>query len=358
MMMKRLFAVGLVGLGTAVLFGCPIYPSERDHRVCLGGDCFDCPDSYYSGACTAWSCNSGGDCPSGYTCTAENRCKLSNGTTTPPPADGACTKPADCASGSCGADNKCHAGDCSTTGCPTSFVCALPKGSNGVPACVPIGGGGTGGGTTSTCKSDKECPDPTGSRCLTGQCVAPPDQCADATQCAGDAQCVQGACTPSCSATKTCPTGYACDVAKGVCTGQNPTTCTSSSQCAGGKACVQEHCVDPCGTNGTCGAGLTCVDGGCTPEQRPVFVCATDGAQDSCQAGSICLRHSCYIACQSDAGASACKNADQFNQCKAVTTASGSHEVCGSTSNLGTECDPTQNKNCASPAICIDGYCK
>ena len=187
--------------------------------------------------------------------------------------------------------------------------------------------------------------------------MAPQDQCVDATQCPGEAQCVVGACTPSCSANKPCPTGYACDDAKGVCT-NNPTPCTSSAQCTGGKTCVQEHCVDPCGPGGTCGAGLKCIDGGCTPDQQPVFTCKTDGVQDSCQAGSICLRHSCYIGCSADAGADACKNADEFNQCKPVTTSSGTHHVCGSTDNLGTECDPTQNKNCASPLICIDGYCK
>jgi hypothetical protein len=121
---------------------------------------------------------------------------------------------------------------------------------------------------------------------------------------------------------------------------------------------VEQHCVDACGPNGTCQPGLKCLDGGCSPDQQPVFTCATDGAQDSCQAGSICLRHSCYIACSADAGANACKSADKFNQCKAVTTSSGTHNVCGSTNNLGTDCDPTQGKNCASPLICIDGYCK
>jgi hypothetical protein len=355
MMMKRAVSFVLFGLGTAVLFGCPIYPADRDHRVCIGGDCYDCPDSYYSGACNAWTCNSGADCPSGYSCNSDHRCKFTDGDPNNNPGDPACTKPADCPSGNCGADNKCHAGDCSTTGCPSSFVCRLSSGSNGVAACVPIGGDG--GGGTSSCKSDKDCPSPAGSKCLTGACVPPQDQCVDATQCPGEAQCVQGACTPSCNQNKPCPTGYGCDLGKGVCT-QNPTPCTTNSQCTGGKLCVQEHCVEGCGAGGTCGAGLKCIDGGCTPDQQPVFTCATDGAQDNCQAGSICLRHSCYIGCDADAGTEACKNADNFNQCKPVTTSSGTHNVCGSTTNLGSDCDPTQNKNCVAPAICIDGYCK
>jgi hypothetical protein len=352
MMMKRAVTFVLFGLGLAILAGCPIYSSDRDHRVCVGGECYDCPEAYYSGACTPWTCNSGGDCPSGYTCTSDHRCKLTDGV--PPGAnDAACTKPADCTSGNCGADNKCHAGDCSMTGCPSSFVCRLDGGDNGVPQCVPIAADG--GGVTSTCKKDSDCPSPAGSKCLTGACVPPNEQCADATQCAAAAQCVDGACTPSCSANKPCPTGYACDTSKGVCT-NNPGPCINSGQC-NGKVCVQEHCVDACGPGGTCGAGLKCVDGGCSPDQQPVFTCSTDGAQDACQAGSICLRHSCYIACGGDAGQSTCQTADQFNQCKAVTTSSGSHQVCGSTTNLGTDCDPTQNKNCAS-GVCIDGYCR
>jgi hypothetical protein len=216
------------------------------------------------------------------------------------------------------------------------------------------------GGSTSACHSDSDCSTPAGSRCLTGKCVAPADQCADATQCAGDSQCVQGACTPACSATKSCPTGYACDTTKSVCTGTNPNPCSSSAQCTTGTGtvCVEQHCVDPCGAGGTCANGLKCVDGGCTPDQQPVFTCSTDGVQGECQSGSICLRHACYIGCNADAGADACKSADQFNQCKSVTTASGAHSVCGSTNNLGTECDPTQGKSCATPLVCIDGYCK
>jgi hypothetical protein len=352
-MMKRAGCLVLFGLGVAVLGGCPIYPDDRDHRVCVGESCYDCPDSQYSGACVDWVCNSNLDCPTGYACGADNRCRP----TGTPPGGGTCVKPSDCAPGSnCGADNRCHAGDCATTGCPSSFVCKL---SNGVPACVPTGGGTTdAGGTPSTCKSDTDCPTPAGSKCLAGSCVAPENQCADASQCPAGAQCVAGACTPSCSASKPCPTGYGCDLGKGVCT-QNPTPCEAGgAACGGGKVCVEEHCVDACGAGGTCGAGLVCIDGGCTPDEKPIFVCATEGVQDACQQGSICLRHSCYIGCEGDAGVDACKNADKFNVCKAVTTSSGTYSVCGSDANLGTECDPTQGKACTAPAVCIDGFCR
>jgi hypothetical protein len=274
---------------------------------------------------------------------------------------GSCTKPSDCPSGqTCGSDYACHPGTCAASGCPSGYVCELASGSNGVPACVATGSV-VDGGISSTCKSDTDCTTgdagTAGAKCLTGSCVAPADQCADATQCGNGYQCVNGACTPSCANGAACPTGFACDSAKGVCT-INPTSCSASSQCSGGNVCVDQHCVTPCNANGTCSGGLVCVDGGCTPDERPVFTCNVDGTQDACQAGSICLRHSCYIACQADAGANACKNADAFNVCKTVTTSSGAHDVCGSTSNLGTECDPTQSKNCTGTLICVDGYCK
>jgi hypothetical protein len=352
-MMKRAVSLGLFGLGTLVLFGCPIYPNDRDHRVCVDGDCYDCPDAYYSSSCAAWTCNSGGDCPSGYTCNSDHRCKFT-GSEPAPPGAGTCNQPSDCAPGdNCGADNRCHSGDCSTSDCPSGFVCSLVSGSGGVPKCVRPGGGGV----KSTCKNDKDCPTPAGSKCLSGSCVKPEDQCVDATQCKGSAQCVQGACTPSCSQNKPCPTGYGCDTTKGVCT-QNPSPCGTTA-CSTGKVCVEEHCVDPCSDGGQCPAGLVCVDGGCTPDEKPQFACGTDGVQDSCAKGSLCLRHSCYIACDADAGADACKTNDTLNECKSVTTSSGQHSVCGSKTNLGTECNTAENKPCSdSTKICIDGYCK
>jgi hypothetical protein len=341
MMMKHVFSFVLLGLSAAALGGCPIYSDDHGGRACT--------DPYGSADCYDYGCNSNEDCGSGY-CGSDHHCQTN---TTPPPSDNGtiCYRPSDCPSGStCGADNKCYVGDCTEAGCPSNFVCKL---ESGTPTCEPIG---TDGGS-SACKSDSDCPTPAGSKCLSGACYAPADQCADATQCPSGSQCVQGACTPSCSQSKPCPTGYACDLDKGVCTG-NAGACTNSSQCNSGQSCVQQHCVDQCGAGATCPSGLVCVDGGCTPDQQPVFTCTTDGAQDKCQAGSLCLRHSCYIACDADAGTDACKNADQFNVCKSVTTSSGAHSVCGSSTNLGTDCDVTLGKNCASPLICIDGFCK
>jgi hypothetical protein len=107
-----------------------------------------------------------------------------------------------------------------------------------------------------------------------------------------------------------------------------------------------------------------CVDNGCIPDQKPnPFTCGTDGQPGDgqpgdCKAGSTCLHHSCYISCNPEAGATACQTADQFNQCKSVTSTSGSYYVCGSSTNLGSQCDPTTGKTCPnSSEICVDGFC-
>jgi hypothetical protein len=157
-----------------------------------------------------------------------------------------------------------------------------------------------------------------------------------------------------------------------VCTG-NPNPCTSTgSTCTGGTTCVEQHCVSPCGTNNSCAGGFTCVAGGCIPNQAPQFICNAEGLNSGCAQGSVCIHHSCYIACanEADGGASeagatdggaaanSCATADKFNVCKQVSTGTGTYSVCGSASNLGAECDPTQNKACASGKVCIDGYCR
>jgi hypothetical protein len=360
MSLKRWVSFVFCGLGATILGGCPIYPDSRDHRVCLeSGVCYSCPDDYYSSDCYAYGCGSDYDCPVGYAC-SNGQCVgagYDGGYTGD--SGGQCTRPSDCPSGqNCGADDRCHPGDCSNSGCPSGYQCKL---SNGTLQCVGTGtpdGGNNDGGFTG-CHNDSECT-PAGSKCLDGTCVAPPDQCFDTTQCPNNEQCVAGVCTPGCANGAPCPTGYTCDPKTNVCSGNtNPCGATADGgTCKPGTVCVEDHCVSPCGTGNTCPAGEVCVDGGCIPDQKPQFTCSKEGTQDACAAGSICIHHSCYIACSPDAGADACKNADKFNICKSVTTSSGTYSVCGSASNLGTDCDPTQGKNCPGAGVCVDGFCR
>jgi hypothetical protein len=317
--MKRVFAVSSI----LVLAGCPIYSD----------------DSYRTPASSSSSGSSG--------------------------YSPICSSPQDCAYGTCSSSGTCSPQSCSAVGCVAPYRCVV---ESGVASCregsVQTDAGKPDAPLFSGCRADSECTAKgAGAKCLSGECTAREDQCSDATQCRTGQQCVDGACTQSCSASIACPNGFSCDTAKGVCTG-NSAPCASTASCASGNTCVEGRCVSKCGASpqAQCAAGLVCIDGGCTVDERPVFSCTTDGqlgtgAPGTCAVASICLRKSCYIACD-PASADACKTADQFNQCKQVTTASGPHDVCGSTSNLGGECDIAASKLCAGSQVCIDGFCR
>lgn len=353
--MKRTLTIALFGLSAAALFGCPVFSGS-------GGPCGN----------TSYCCNTSWDCPSDELCDPyTNLCVA-------PPSEASL--------------DDVNSVDCTITGCPNGQVCAILDGGVECVASSEAGlseAGGEGGsgesGTSESgtadatsdaasdaplfdaplftgCTSAADCSDGgAGTLCLDGQCVPPSNQCTDTTQCPNSEECVQGGCVPACSATALCPTGYSCTT-NGVCTG-NPTPCGSldggAAACAVGTMCVEQHCVTSCGAgDAACASGLVCVDGGCLPEEIPVFTCTTDGVRDVCAEGSICLHHSCYIACDPEAS-TACATADVFNICKPVTTSSGTHYVCASSTNLGSQCDPTRDLSCAtSTDICIDGFCR
>ena len=200
-----------------------------------------------------------------------------------------------------------------------------------------------------------------GSLCLGGTCKASKDLCSDSTQCKSGTSCVDGRCVSKC--TSTCASGYKCDDKTGLCTGGTG-ACSAEVGCDSGGTCVGSRCVAPAKTDGTCGAGLVSVAGGCVVDDRPIFFCdndgTKDGTQDKCATGSICLHHNCYISCTGASDTTTCAKADKFPTCKSVTTSSGAHNVCGSSTSLGSECDPTATppKACASGKVCIDGFCK
>ena len=377
----KVYGVAAFALGAVVLFGCPVYSGNQGEVVCDSqGNCCD----ETTGNCSLWNCDYDEQCPAGASCSS-GLCVSGNGYG----SDGGYYYDAGYPYDS-GTDATV---DCSVTGCQAGFTCTL---TNGVAQCLPTPDTGPATDTGAPdagadtgpnfppftgCSNDSACTAEAGAgaRCLDGKCVPAANTCFDSTQCpiVGNAQeeCVQGVCTPSCANGASCPTGYSCDPGgTGVCTG-NPSPCGAAdggTACGSGLTCVDEHCVPFCtqadGGSGngfqtfTCsGTGLVCVDNGCIPDQSPQFICSTQGQQDTCHTGSICLNHSCYIACSlSDAGdaGSTCKTADNFNECKAVSTSTGTYDVCGSSTNLGNQCNPTQGINCSSPAICIDGYCR
>ncbi len=260
-----------------------------------------------------------------------------------------CGNPADCsASEVCSPNGTCIVGSCTDHGCVPGFHCS----STSPAACIPD--------NSASCIADSECT-ALGSdyRCVTGQCTAPAEQCSDKTQCPEPTthSCVNGKCVASCVPATQCPQGYSCNTALGLCS-QPTTACTITNDCGGASiVCVDGACVPRCSDTGTCGTGFSCVANGCVPNQSPSFICGADGQQDVCASGSICLHHSCYISCASVVDA--CDALPpELNVCKSVSTSSGGHQVCGSSSNLGSECDPTAALSCSNAKICIDGFCR
>jgi hypothetical protein len=214
------------------------------------------------------------------------------------------------------------------------------------------------------CNADATC---AGGRCLDGVCVEANQLCADSTQCTGAANelCVDGVCTPTCSAASPCAIGYGCDLTRGVCD-LNPTTCAATTDCVGGTVCVEAHCVAPCassdgGGDGEAGAQCPgdeiCVHGGCIPEQRASFSCLNDGysgaSANECGSDQVCLHGDCYTSCVADGG-----GCTAGQECTEVTIAQGTFAVCGTGSNLGSECDPQQARLCPEDGVCIDGHCR
>jgi hypothetical protein len=347
--MKRTFTIALFGLSAVALFGCPVFSGSG------GGPSNQCSNGYCPNPC-----NSSGDCPSDQVCEF-NYC-------TTPLSEASTDDGGDCLVNGCpGDDQECAVVDGGVS-CVTLVDGGLPEGA--MPPATDGGLDGTAEGASDAtpdapvftgCTSNADCGDGgSGVLCLDGQCVTPANQCTDTTQCPDSEECVQGGCVPTCSSTMPCPTGYSCTT-NGVCTG-NPSPCGTAdggAKCTNDTTCVDQRCVTRCGTGDVaCADGLVCVDNGCIPDQKPVFVCNTDGVQGKCDTGSICLHHSCYIACDPEASTS-CAKADTFNICKPVTTSSGTHYVCASSSNLGSQCDPTRDVSCPTTTdVCIDGYCR
>lgn len=352
--MKGLLLGATILGAAAVLGGCPIYPDTHYNQVCNNGSHECCYSS---------------DCVSGYACTVQGQCV--------PWGDDAGTNESACGS------------------CPSGYFCTLAE---GVLQCLPPGptpdastvvpydsgivvGGNDGGdasaavdaaqdGQTSSeagtsgglCNADLPCAGALGSKCVDGLCTSQGQLCSDGTQClvAGDA-CVDGLCIPRCGGSAApCPTGYACDFNRGVCS-VNPAACTTGAQCQGGAICVESRCVAPCASADAgpeCSTGQVCVNGGCIPDQQAQFTCKNDGSAgtlaNTCPASSICLHGDCYPSCGGDGGV--CAGAGET--CRSVRIPKGTYAVCATASQLGSECDPAVGDYCANAGVCVDGYCK
>jgi hypothetical protein len=274
-----------------------------------------------------------------------------------PPPPVYCGHPSDCpASQICGLDGTCKPGPCSATNaCIFGYACTSGTCQSTTP---------------NACESDASC---TGSLCIAGSdgkggvCTTPANQCFDQSQCGTNEKCVAGKCTLGCSSNADCRDGFTCDTTKGICS--VPTkACTITNDCGDAThVCVAGACV-PRSTNGACtNPGDVWNENGCIPNQAAAFNCATDGQMGSgqgvpgmtCQGGSICLHHDCWISCDAP-NQGVCAAQTILNTCKPVADNSMTYNVCGTPQNLGNQCGAGSagNQTCSGASICIDGYCK
>jgi hypothetical protein len=359
--MKRFLACGVAASAVMGAAGCPIY---SDNVECF--DSYDCPGNLvcsYDGYCIAPLHGYGGDGgiygggPDGGVSEAAADASREGGALPdgsvgdgPLPGDALapayCARPDDCASSeTCASDGTCRAGDCMQHACVNQFECASTAAG---PACVP--------GNPLGCGDDGQCAE--GQKCVDGSCSAASELCTDGTQCPAGDVCVDGKCVTACTADAACLPGYRCRVALGICT-TPAKVCAKTSDCGDAAwVCTDGACVPRCAARGACAEGRgVCVQSGCIPAQKVVVQCGADGQSTGCATGQICLHHHCYTSCEPPNDA-ACASQAKFTVCKSITTASGAHAVCGSPSNLGSECDPAAGLACAIGKTCIDGFCK
>jgi hypothetical protein len=347
--MKRLWLGVTIFGGAALLAGCPIYPDQGRSYPNVCGECCTSADCGPGASCSpdgvclpdvdASTSSACGTCPFGTVCT------LAGGSLV-------CLAP--------GSEPDAGVEPVDATSPPPGMT--LDAGLGASPPDAPSASpeSGTTGGL---CNADSQCTGALGSKCIDGQCTAQSHLCSDGTQClvAGES-CVDGVCLPTCSGSAPpCPAGYQCDFNRSVCA-VNPSACTSTSQCQGGAVCVETRCVAPCGSaeaGSQCPTGQVCVNGGCIPDQQARFTCQNDGnvgaLASTCDPGSICLHGDCYPTCVGDGGG--CGNPGEA--CKSVAIPKGTYFVCGTTSNLGSQCNPAVGNYCdPSSRLCIDGYCQ
>jgi hypothetical protein len=270
-----------------------------------------------------------------------------------------CGHPSDCAMGEiCSSDGVCKPGPCSATNaCIYGYTCA----SDGT--CQST--------TQGACETDTTCTG--GSLCIAGSdgkggvCTPTTNQCFDQSQCGTGEVCVAGKCTLGCKSNTDCRDGFNCDTTKGICS-VPVKTCTITNDCGGAtQVCVAGTCV-PRSNGGTCSnKGDVWDENGCIPNQGATFNCATDGQMGSgtgtpgvtCQAGSICLHHDCWISCDPTMMPNACTGQTILNTCKPVVDNGMTYNVCGTPQNLGNQCGAgAGGMMCTGSSICIDGFCK
>ena len=338
--MNRILSVALFGAAIGVLGGCPIYSDgPSTNRVCSEYGCYDCPsDSNNCGPVSAVAvCEPISTGPYGTIVqhrrhvrerrnglfvrrrlllpdTSTDAPRLSNARRgTPAGPTGSATRVT---------ARRRDASPGTSVSSPAALLqCMTPTGTpirrrsrsrRDRASSTP----GTPAAPSPVASRTPPAPAPPGALCSSTATASPRRTSASTRRSAPPAtSAFRGVRTPTCSVSTArrlieLPDRHACasvDDAStgGVCTG-NPDPCEANpASCPTGTVCSQNHCVSTCGAGGVCPAGEECLQGGCVPNQVPVFFCGADGVQDACASGSICLHHQCYIACNPEAGAAA-----------------------------------------------------
>ena len=354
MMMKHVFSFVLLGLGAAALGGCPIYSDDqRSNRVCVGSDCYSCPDPYISNDCYAFSCYADTRLP--------GRVRLRQ--QPPLPADRRrAARP-----------HRRHA---------LHEALRLPErldlrrgqqvphrrllerraarrtssasSAGGVPTCEPVGDDGGMLGV----QERQRLPDPRGLQVPERHLLRAGRSVRRRHAVRGRLAVRAGCMHPVVQRDQALPDRLRVRRREGRLHRQHR----------------RVHQLEPVRRRqGLRAAALRRLRAARAQRARPASSASTAAARRTSSRSSRARRtaprtsasraaSASVTAATSRAtrtrGADACKSADKFNVCKSVTTSSGAHSVCGSDTNLGTDCDPTQGKNCASPLICIDGFCR
>ena len=170
MMMKHVFSFVLLGLGAAALGGCPIYSDDqRSNRVCVGSDCYSCPDPYLSDSCYGFSCYDRHATARAATPAAPATIAATLTDGVPPSPSGHALHEARRLRERLELRRRQQVPRRRLLELGLPVELRLQARRAACPTCEAVGGDGG----TSACKSDSDCRPPAGSKCLSGTCYAP-----------------------------------------------------------------------------------------------------------------------------------------------------------------------------------------
>ncbi|MBR58429.1 MAG: hypothetical protein CMH54_10460 [Myxococcales bacterium] len=271
------------------------------HSNCKDNVCLSFPWEYNAAFC-GQSCNTGTDCPKGFSCEnvadAGNQCVPTHDYCSPSggniPMGEYCWGPGMCNSGICiptAGDAYCTQ-QCNTANpnsCPANYACYGGGTSEGI--CFKKGSKQFG----EECTAPLEC---ASTDCFSGQCSS---LCDTDDDCFGSNICAVGHCIPPgpffygepCDSHLDCSTGYCATGFDRYCSEE----CTTTSECPPGASCIfGGYCEklsfsaegEVCQADGDCAPGLDCIQD--TPAGFGECRQICDPINDAgCQAGKVCL---------------------------------------------------------------------